>query len=76
MRINHIYQGCVDELPQNWNCAKTCNDLEKDPGCGRNMGAIKTKKCIKNLQQSEKKKKVKLYCRQTCEVCGKLIFYI
>ena len=57
----------------NLNCSKLSSD------CYRKLGSLlrkssTAKKCLKKLSRSERKKKIKSYCQQTCTERGRQCF--
>ena len=73
-------RGLPKKFSKDRNCKKlklNCSKLSSN--CNSKLGSKlrkpgTEKKCLKKLSPSERKKKVKSYCQQTCKECGRRNF--
>ena len=72
--------GLPKKFSNEINCKKLKLDcLKLSSNCNSKLGSLlrkssTTKKFLKKLSRSERKKKIKRYCQETCRECGRKNF--
>ena len=61
---------CVDTYPRKYRCKTSvpCSRLRRK--CNKTLKQALSKKCEKKLSKADLRKKVKVYCKKTCNSCN------